>query len=396
MDQYAPLRADIARDDSISMSAKDEIDALTGIRGVAAVTVITYHIYPSEEFPWGLHQFIARGYLSVDLFFVLSGFVMALNYGQMFRDPVRIPAIGTFLLRRIARLYPLYIVFLALRVGYSLLTYHSVTVPGFWFAMNLEHPAKDLIANSLMIQSWGVAKAITNPTWSISTEWGAYFLFPFMVTPILFRGQWSVMFATLVAVALVIAASIMTGYDGTTHNGALDANDGRTMVPMLRCLGGFALGVITFRAFQISWVKRLAGSGIGWLVIAYMLTAIALHAHDLVIYPAFPLLVLCLACDKGWLGAVFSWKPIFELGVLSYTIYVIHNVWFRPFQWLRAELPKQMPMPVAQMVVAAFLILSIGGAAIALHRWVEVPGRRLVRTLSRSFETRSSPSPRGG
>jgi peptidoglycan/LPS O-acetylase OafA/YrhL len=240
---------------------------------------------------------------------------------------------------------------------------------------------RDLIANVFMIQSWGVAKAITNPTWSISTEWGAYFVFPFILGAILFRSWRVAAGAAIMAAALVVAASILTAYDGEHHNGALDAYDGRTFIPMLRCLGGFALGLATFRIYRWAPAARLAGSGIGWLVLAYMLVGLVLNLPDLALYPAFPLLVLCLACDRGALGRIFAWKPIYGLGVLSYTIYVIHNVWISPVHWMEQSLPTQMPYAVAQMTTAAFLILSLGGAAAALHHWVEVPGRRLVRGL---------------
>ena len=188
-------------DDRITPSGKDEIDALTGIRGIAAVIVIAYHTYPAADFPYGLSHLVARGYLAVDVFFVLSGFVMALTYGPMFRDRISVPAILTFLLRRVARLYPLYIVFLGLRIVYSLAVYHSLQVPDGWFAMNLPHPVKDVIANIFMIQSWGVAKAATTPTWSISTEWGAYFVFPFIVGGILFRRP------TVAIASLVVATA---------------------------------------------------------------------------------------------------------------------------------------------------------------------------------------------
>jgi peptidoglycan/LPS O-acetylase OafA/YrhL len=382
MDQLVqPIRPTV-REDRLAPAGKDEIDALTGIRGIAALTVIAYHIYPASDFPPCLSQMVARGYLSVDIFFVLSGFVMALNYGPMFRHRVRPVAIVTFLMRRVARLYPLYITFLALRVGYSLLVYHSLQVPGFWFAMNLAHPLRDLIANVFMIQSWGVAKAITNPTWSISTEWGAYFVFPFIVGAILFR-RWRLAAAMGCAAAgLVVAAAILTGYDGGHHNGALDAYDGRTFIPMARCLGGFAIGLLTFRVYRWAPAARLAGSGLGWLVLAGLQLGLLLHLPDLALYPAFPLLVLCLACDKGVLGRVFAWKPIYALGVLSYTIYVIHNVWISPVHWLEKTLPAQMPAAAANLTTAAFLILSLGGAAAALHHWVEGPGRRGGRALA--------------
>src|SRR5690242_15715766 len=90
---------------------KPEIRALTGVRGVAASLVAIYHFSPTKEMAPGLlRNVVSRGYLWVDLFFVLSGFVIALNYGQLFASGFSRRAFATFLVRRVARIYPLYLV----------------------------------------------------------------------------------------------------------------------------------------------------------------------------------------------------------------------------------------------------------------------------------------------
>ena len=68
--------------------------------------------------------------------------------------------------------------------------------------------------------------------------------------------------------------------------------------------------------------------------------------------------------------------------MLSYTIYVIHNVWIGLVHWLIAHLPAAMPTMVAQTMSAVFLIASLAVVGTALHHWVEVPGRRIVRRMS--------------
>lgn len=387
-------RRNAIRDDRITATGKDEIGALTGVRGVAAVIVIAYHTYPARDFPLGLSHLVARGYLAVDVFFVLSGFVMALNYGTMFRERVRLPAVVTFLLRRVARLYPLYITFFALRLLYSLCVYKSVQVDNAWFALNLPSPLRDVIANIFMVQSWGVAKAATTPTWSISTEWGAYFFFPFVVSVILFRRSLYAWLALAVAAGLVLLASLLTSVDGMHHNGALDAYDGRTLIPLLRCLGGFALGLLTYRLYRWEPARRFAAAGLGWASLAWIAAALLLRLPDQAIYPAFPALVLALACDRGLLSRIFSWKPIFELGVLSYTIYVIHNVWIGLVHWQITHLPSTMPTLVAQTMSAVFLIVSLLVVGYGLHHWVEVPGRRIVRSLGDGASAWLRPGPR--
>ncbi|MGE4482832.1 acyltransferase family protein [Acidocella sp.] len=379
--QAAPQGAIL--DDRITPVGKEEIGALTGVRGVAAMLVVVYHIYPFSDFPWGLRQIVARGYLSVDVFFVLSGFVMALNYGNMFKAGTTATGFRTFLLRRLARLYPLYIVFLGLRVGYSLIVHGSLHVKDYWFAVDLAHPLRSLLANAAMIQSWGIAQAITNPTWSISVEWGAYFVFPFIAARILYGRTWQAVFAAAAAAALVALVPVLTATDGGGHNGPLDAYDGRTLVPMLRCLGGFTLGLATYRLYRWAPARQLAASWLGWLVCAYLLAGILLHWCDLAIYAGFPPLILALACNRGRLGRLFAWKPIFQAGVLSYAIYVIHNPWIGLFHWSRLVLPDYMPHWLAETAIASGLALSIFGAALILHHLVEVPGRRWVRHLAR-------------
>ena len=384
MDQItlsSPAPHGTIRDDRITATGKDEINALTGLRGVAAVLVVIYHIYPFADFPWGLRQIISRSYLSVDVFFVLSGFVMALNYGKMFEAGFSAPAFGTFMLRRLARLYPLYIVFLALRVGYSLLAYGSLHVKNYWLAVNLPHPAVSLLANALMIQSWGIANAITNPTWSISVEWGAYFLFPFIVAAILYGRPWRAVLASLIAVGLLVLVTQLTQHDGTIHNGPMDAYDGRTAGPMLRCLGGFTLGLVVYRLYLWAPARRLAGGWFGPFVCFYLLAGMLLHWPDLALCAAFPPLVLALACNQGALGRFFSWGPVFQAGVLSYAIYVIHNPWIGLFYWARNTLPHFMPHWLAETLIAFGLAASILGVALLLHHFVEVPGRRIVRRL---------------
>ena len=198
----------------------------------------------------------------------------------------------------------------------------------------------------------------------------------------LFRRAGYAILSLLAATALIIAASILTQYDGLHHNGALDAYDGRTLVPMLRCLGGFTIGLLTYRLYQWAPARRVAGSGLGWAALAYIMLCLVLHLPDQVIYPAFPLLVLCLACDRGALARLFSWKPLLQLGVLSYTVYVIHNVWIGLVHWLITHLPSTMPTAVAQTMSAVFLVGSLYVVGSALHHWVEVPGRTIVRRLA--------------
>src|SRR5258707_7540721 len=86
-----------------------EIRSLTGMRGVAALAVVLYHLDLGQDDTGLVQHIIHHGYLAVDLFFVLSGFIMALTYSHVFVERFNINKYWKFLNHRIARIYPLYI-----------------------------------------------------------------------------------------------------------------------------------------------------------------------------------------------------------------------------------------------------------------------------------------------
>jgi peptidoglycan/LPS O-acetylase OafA/YrhL len=163
------------------VQAKREIRSLTGLRGIAAVYVVIFHYFLGVGMSNPLKTLLAHGYLGVDLFFVLSGFVMALNYGHLFETGFSFLAYRTFLGRRIARIYPLYVA--GTLVGF-VLTQAALIEP-----LRSGSTSGNLVANLLMVQSWGVGQSYDPPAWSISTEWAAYLLFPLLVVPAVLRGS---------------------------------------------------------------------------------------------------------------------------------------------------------------------------------------------------------------
>src|ERR1700712_918726 len=88
-----------------------DIRALTGVRGVAAAVIVVYHFGDVQLSTGGTADYfrIPFGYLPVDLFFMLSGFVMGLTYRDAF-DTGGWKTFATFMIKRVARLYPAYLV----------------------------------------------------------------------------------------------------------------------------------------------------------------------------------------------------------------------------------------------------------------------------------------------
>src|SRR5579883_2462326 len=284
-----------------------EVRALTGLRGIAALMVAVYHIDPELRGFGAFGRAVGRGYLWVDLFFVLSGFVLALNYGGKFAQGWRAEAWRDFLLRRVARIYPLYAVLL-----FGALLYMAMGL-GRSYAMpllpypRLPHPVAVELANVVMVQSWGIGPSLDGTAWSLSAEWAAYVLFPLLAGLALFgRGRTALALAALAA-AGIVATALFTGVDHEVHSGVLDAYDGTTVEPVLRCLCGFVLGLLMFRLAQGGRVRAwLTRDDVLAALVVLIAAGFALAPNDLWIYPLFPPLVLGLYGNRGAIGRLLG------------------------------------------------------------------------------------------
>jgi peptidoglycan/LPS O-acetylase OafA/YrhL len=353
-----------------------EIKPLTSIRGIAAVLVAVYHFHQLQDtgVP-ALNNLIRHGYFWVDLFFVLSGFVMALTYAGMFVNGFSWRAHRDFLWKRIARVYPLY---LAITLGvsaYSLLIYGGYT-DVHRPAVNLDNPALAHVTNLLMIHAWGFGSSIGGPTWSISTEWAAYLLFPLLAWLALFRGHLSAVLLGIVAAALLVYVAIIPETGQTTRNGQFDIFHCLDLKAVLRCLGGFAIGLLAFRLSRSAPVmKIMARDAVCFGLFGLLLAGMASPLPDLALYPLLPLLVLSLSAVQGRAAAFFSWTPFYRLGVLSYSIYLLHAHFHVVLDQLEKHLPRFMPESVALFVAAAFTYTAVMGAAVFCYAYIEKPGR---------------------
>jgi peptidoglycan/LPS O-acetylase OafA/YrhL len=98
---------------------------------------------------------------------------MAMTYGHDVQNAPTARSYLHFLARRLARIYPLYAIITI--VTFLVFQAHLSTLAP------VSHPVPTLALNLLMIQAWGFATSIVGPGWSISTEWGAYLLFPLLL-----------------------------------------------------------------------------------------------------------------------------------------------------------------------------------------------------------------------
>jgi len=155
-----------------------EILPFTALRGLAAWWVVAYHF--REFIPVGDNARIvlSRGALAVDLFFIMSGFVMALSYGRGFQHRVTARGYFRFLALRVGRIYPVHLLVLCLFVSVPLAL--AVTgrspLPG-------QFSVGYFVQSLVLVQASGFGQGVAwnLPAWSISTEMVFYLLFPFVM-----------------------------------------------------------------------------------------------------------------------------------------------------------------------------------------------------------------------
>ena len=362
---------------------RGNIPSLTGLRGAAALWVVAYHLLLPGHLIGGWFAVVAgRGYLAVDLFFVLSGFVMALSYGPAFRGRFGWRVFAAFLWRRVARLYPLYGVVLIGRLVYTGVRYSRFDLPRPWIAAPLVHPWTDIPANLLLVQSWGLAPSSIGPAWSISTEWAAYWTFPLLVAWMLNRGPRAALAGVGVALLLLAATAALLWTEGSAR--LLDAWNGQTAGPLMRCLGGFMLGLAVWRLAAWPPARQVASHpAAAGLVLTGLVSLLGMQASDLAIYALFPPLVLCLACTARQPGAAFAWVPAVWLGEVSYSLYLLHIFLLHPLDQLRATVQLVLPSGFADALTAVIVLACLLAASDVSYRCIERPGRTLLAGLFR-------------
>ena len=356
------------------MVARAEIRALTGLRGVAALFAVAYHYSNYGTSVHGLAGlYLAHGYLAVDVFFVLSGFVMALTYGAGFSGQCRLGAYGTFMLKRIGRVYPMFFASTLVCVTLSMLDPAFEGRPTAW----------TVLTNLLMIQSWGLSFSLDYPAWSISTEFAAYLLFPVLAAVVLggspARCRMAMAFSA--GLLLFVAARTTAEVQQEGHRlGLLDVYSAATLYPLLRCFAGFTLGICAWRLSREAAVRHVTGRPtVGLLVGLTWLGLLAVPNADVPFMLVSTVLVMVLAESRSLPARLLSTRLAYWLGVISYSLYLVHY----PLRWalgrpLRAALETAgAPLP-GPLSLALLVAMSLGLSEIT-YRLIERPGRVLAK-----------------
>lgn len=351
------------------MSTARPIPALTSIRGLAAWWVVLYHF--KEAIPGiagtQLFRFMAHGYLAVDLFFELSGFVIALNYARLFRT-IRWSESMNFFGLRLARIYPLHL--------FMLLAFliNPIAIKLFSSSGDFGH-RYDLtyfLLSVVLMQNWGVTRELAwnAPAWSLSTEWAAYLLFPFIAWIVLHVARTSLR-AVALSAAILATLVIVSAATGLSLGAAIP------QFGLVRCILEFSTGVCLFQLWQARTGMgrhegNLASAAAGMLAVAY----VALPVPDFIVFPLlFFLLIYAMTDERSLVSRLLAPRTIEWIGIVSYSTYMVH---YFVKDWVKLLLVRDETPSIFSFLVYLMLTAT---ASVLLYAFVEVPGRRVLRNL---------------
>lgn len=300
-----------------------QLAALTGMRGLAAWFVVLFHtrVTLGDTLPEWLLRLAAKGYLAVDLFFILSGFVLWHTYGDRLRGAGWAGA-GRFWWRRIARIWPLHAVVLS---GFVMLAL-VLAMTGRDTAM---YPWAELPFHYLLVQNWGFTTVLSwnDPAWSISCEMGAYVVFPAVVA----IAPWGQMRTDVLVAAGALLLGAIWFYFAVQGSRMLGSDIPR--LGLARCLLEFWLGNV-LRLLWGRW-RRIPNivTGAGAALITLLAGGLVLHLPETSFIPGcFAALIFVLSLDTGILARVLGGRVLNYLGEISYSTYLVHYLLFALFK----------------------------------------------------------------
>ncbi len=369
-----------------------EIKALSGLRIVAALWVVLFHFRPllqmaSPPLYDSFKPILDCGAQGVDLFFILSGFVLTWNYLDRMGNVFSTRATLHFLWLRLARVWPLYVVTMHLAVLWIVFTLNVGDFPspeaGSLTAINY---LRQLAMVQLWFQPFFDLSSWDGPAWSISAEWLAYLLFGLLVL-VVFRIERATRARGLLLLAFAATLPPLL---------LLVGSGGQFYTPwswLPRIVLQFTAGALACAAVRKLRPSDRARRGAGYASIALIAVIVgALYWFDGHPVPTirddfglvdilFMPVVVALAIGVGTLPALLSTRLLVYGGQVSFGLYMVHELVHTAWLWIMAQYRIEMvPSISAKLVFAGLILVSIVLAVLLFH-FVEEPARMWMRRM---------------
>jgi peptidoglycan/LPS O-acetylase OafA/YrhL len=393
-----PARTTADQLGQVELPPREKIRALTSLRFFAALWVMLFHTVPRTD---ALAPVAARlvdlGYTAVTLFFVLSGFILA----KVYKGLRGRPGIVRFLVARLARVYPMYLLSLLIDLPRLLI----FRIAKFGLATAILTTGATFVFQAGLLQAWITTLGALNfPGWSISTEAFFYLAFP-LALPVVERIQRPrdrlALAALLFAVTLGLAFGL--GHDVGWRG---DADFWRN--PLLRLpefLIGMLLAPSTVVGTPIGSGRRGAAmtalaiaAAVGFAIVLVSAPSIGRgRLIEVLMTPIFGATIVLMATTEHGLLKLVSGKTLVLLGEASYALYLLHAPVAALFgmagvafsQWFSLGYVAYLAVTVTASIVAHLLFEH------PARRWIMTRWDAMASRAARAATSRVASSPKG-
>ncbi|MBO4984873.1 MAG: acyltransferase [Bacteroides sp.] len=376
---------------NVYLASKPRYEILDGLRGVAALIVVAFHLFETYS-PGPVYQILNHGYLAVDFFFVLSGFVI----GYAYDDRWDRMSIGDFFKRRLVRLHPLLI--MGTLIGAAL--FYFGDAPAFqlimqtpWWKMLIVMVMGCLMLPtppSMDIRGWSEINSLNGASWSLMWEYIANILYAFIIRRF---SQWVLILFVALSALLTIDLCLNLdvfgllaprSYAEYTVIGGFGLSPDQLYIGITRLLYPFFMGLLLSRIGKFITVK----GGFWWC--SLLIAAILVIPHvggeankwmdgvynAVCILLLFPLIVTMGAGSR--VTDKRSMKVCKFLGDISYPLYITHYPWiYVHMKWAAEHQDAPLGTHICVAVGIFFLVIAIAYAALKLYdepvrEWLKV------------------------
>ena len=355
-----------------------ELKPLTSLRFIAAFWVLLYHFKDHLALDLGRFGLVADGYLGVDLFFALSGFILAHVYLATLEGGGF--SFGDFLKNRLARVYPMHLAALAA----MLILFVGASALGTGVGSPAAFKLADLPAHLIIVHAWGTTQSVgwNFPSWSISAEWAAYLLFPLIAALVLRARRPGWMLAGALTACLLSFVALDNLHTLLPWVGR-DFSQMTAQIGALRILPSFLLGIALYafgrtRSAPAAWAWPITLASALWIVFVTSFN----WWEGLVWFGLAGLLYGLAETARNGLDAPMSGPVLVFLGAGSYALYMLHLpvdiVWFHALE--RIGVSESSDLAVRVGALAGVFVICIAISAVA-YLCIEEPARKWMRGL---------------
>jgi peptidoglycan/LPS O-acetylase OafA/YrhL len=383
---------------------KPKLDALTGLRFFAAFQILLFHtvkpwLATRHEVPDWIQNIFGSGFIGVNFFFLLSGFILAYNY--LDEKGARTCTKREFWAARFARVYPVYLFCLLLALP---LFIETVSLTVFEPVARIITIAANGICSLFLIQAWiPFPRLYVNPPgWSLANEAVFYSLFPFLAVLIKSLKVRGLLIIALISWAAGLLFPIV--YLAVLPDGAgpfSPASEGVWLNvlkfnPLIH-LPEFFLGIVAGRIYLAQRHIPLRFSGIIscgaavaiLLTLAYSSSIPYPILHNGLLCPLFAVLIYALSYGKGPVAWFISLPIVVLLGESSYSLYLLHI----PVYLYLAKLVTAVHAPLLTTLFIIGSPLFIIACSVVIYKTIEFPARKALRQWFRNRAANSKPEP---